>query len=245
MTKDDLRRKVWTRLKLAGALRFPGIERRVPNFAGSERAGNLLSELTLWRRAKVVKMSADAPQAGLRRRALQEGKVLYLPVPRLRGYQCFVEVDPEKLGTRGRRATSITGALRLGRLVAPHQMQAIDLIVCGSVAVTRQGARLGAGGGYGDLEYALLRKEARVREYTPILTTVHSLQILEDRVPMRAHDVPVDFLVTPEQVIAAPSLHPRPRGILWDLLAEDQIRSIPSLQRSRRETQGASTPRQG
>jgi len=245
MTKDDLRRKVWMRLKLAGALRFPGIEQRVPNFASSERAADLLSELTLWRRAKVVKMSADAPQAGLRRRALQEGKILYLPVPRLRGYQCFVEVDPAKLGRRASRAVSMTGALRMGRVVAAHQMQAIDLIVCGSVAVTRQGARLGVGGGYGDLEYALLRKEGRVREYTPILTTVHSLQVLEDRVPMRAHDVPVDFLVTPEQVIAAPSLHPRPRGILWDLLAEEQIRSIPSLQRSRREPQGASTPRQG
>lgn len=244
MTKEDLRRKVWTRLKLAGVLSFPRSERRVPNFAGFERAADLLSELTLWKRARSIKISADAPQISLRRRALREGKTLYVPVPRLRGHQCFVEIDPEKLGKQALRAVSVSGALRLGKLVAPHQLQPIDLIICGSVAVTRQGARLGVGGGYSDLEYAILRKEGKIREYTPILTTVHPLQIIEDRVPMRAHDVPVDFLVTPDHVIAAPSLHPRPRGILWDLLAEDRIRAIPALQRGRPEARSAPTPRQ-
>ncbi|HVM97317.1 MAG TPA: hypothetical protein VMT89_13065 [Candidatus Acidoferrales bacterium] len=94
------------------------------------------------------------------------------------------------------------------------------------------------------MEYALLRGEGKIREYTPILTTVHPLQIIDDRLPMRGHDIPVDFVVTPDQVIAAPSLHPRPRGILWDLLAEEKIRAIPALRRGRREVRGAPTPRQ-
>ncbi|MBI4515476.1 MAG: 5-formyltetrahydrofolate cyclo-ligase [Deltaproteobacteria bacterium] len=231
------------RLKLASALRFPAQEGRVPNFVGAERAAVLLSELTLWKRAKAVKVSSDAPQWGVRYFALRQGKILYLPVPHLRGDKCFVEIDPERLGARALRALSLRGALRFGRLVAPHEMQPVELIVCGSMAVTRQGGRLGSGGGYCDLEYALLRKDGKVREYTPILTTVHPLQVVDDRIPMRGHDLPVDFLVTPEQVIAAPSLHPRPRGIIWDLLAEEKIRAIPALRRGRRESRGAETPR--
>jgi 5-formyltetrahydrofolate cyclo-ligase len=244
MTKEDLRRKVWTRLKLAGATRFPRAEGRVPNFVGSDNAADLVSELTLWKRAKAIKVGNDAPLWRVRRLTLLHSKVLYLAVPHLRGDKCFIEIDPEKLGTRAFRAANLRTALQVGRLISPNEMQPIDLIVCGSVAVTRQGARLGIGGGYCDLEYALLRKDGRVREYTPILTTVHPLQVVEERIPMRGHDLPVDFLVTPEQVIAAPSLHPRPRGIIWDLLEEEKIRSIPALRRGRREVRGAPTPRQ-
>ena len=32
----------------------------------------------------------------------------------------------------------------------------MDLVICGSVAVNRQGARVGKGGGFADLEFALL-----------------------------------------------------------------------------------------
>jgi 5-formyltetrahydrofolate cyclo-ligase len=244
MTKDEIRQKVRTRLRLAGVARFPGVDARIPNFVGAERAAQLLCELPMWKRARVVKINADAPQLALRRAALRERKLLYLAVPRLRGERCFIELDPEKLGSRIMRVSSMKGALELGRLVPPHEMRPVDLIICGSVAVTRQGARLGRGGGYCDLEYALLRTEGKIREYTPILTTVHPLQIVEDRVPMRGHDIPVDFLVTPGQVIAAPSLHPRPRGVIWEILHEEKIRSIPLLRKGRRDMHGAPTPRQ-
>jgi len=243
MTKDDLRRRVWTRLRLAGAMRFPSVEGRVPNFVGAERAVAVLSELTLWKRARAIALTADAPQASARRKALRQGKVVYVPLPQLRGDKCFVELDPEKLGSHAAATMSFRGALRYGRVVAPSEMPAIDLIVCGSLAVTRQGARLGRGGGLCDLAYALLRSDAKVREYTPILTTVHTLQIVDDRIPMRGHDLPVDFIVTPDQVIAAPSLHPRPRGSLWELLEEERIRAIPALRRGRREVR-APSPRQ-
>ena len=83
---------------------------------------------------------------------------------------------------RAALAASIAGACRYGRAVSPREMRPVDLVVCGSVGVGRDGARLGKGGGYCDLEYGLLREEGKVRESTPILTTVHPLQILD-----RAH----------------------------------------------------------
>jgi len=244
MTKDEIRQKVRTRLKLAGVARFPGVDGRVPNFLGAENAAQLLCELPMWRRAKVIKINLDSPQLPIRRAALRDGKLVYLAIPRLRGERCFVELDPEKLGTRILRVSSINGAMHLGRLIPPQEMRPVDLVVCGSVAVTRQGARIGRGDGYSDLEYALLRMEGKIREYTPILTTVHPLQVIEDRLPMRGHDVPIDFVVTPDQVIAAPSLHPRPRGVIWEILREEKIQSIPLLRKGRRDVRGTPTPRQ-
>jgi 5-formyltetrahydrofolate cyclo-ligase len=238
MTKDEIRQKVRTRLKLAAVARFPGVEARVPNFVGAERASQLLCDLPMWKRAKVVLVNADAPQLAIRRSALRDGKIVYMAIPKLRSERCFVELDPEKLGVKILRTATIKGAMQLGRLVPPHEMRPVDLIVCGSVAVNRQGARLGRGGGYCDLAYALLRTEGKIREYTPILTTVHPLQVVDDRLPMRGHDIPVDFLITPDQVIAAPSLHPRPRGIIWEILREDRILSIPLLRKGRRDARG-------
>ena len=123
-------------------------------------------------------------------------------------------------------------------------MRPVDLVVCGSVGVGRDGARVGKGGGYCDLEYGLLREEGKVRESTPILTTVHPLQIVAERVTMLPHDLPVDFLVTPTEVIATRPAHPRPRGIYWDLLRPLKINAIPLLRkRLRRGGTQAPSPR--
>ena len=141
-------------------------------------------------------------------------------------------------------AASIAGACRYGRAVSPREMRPVDLIVCGSVGVGRDGARVGKGGGYCDLEYGLLREEGKVRESTPILTTVHPLQVTPDRIPMLPHDLPVDFLVTPSEVIATRPAHPRPRGIYWDLLRSLRINAIPLLRkRLKRGVSGAPSPR--
>jgi 5-formyltetrahydrofolate cyclo-ligase len=242
MTKSAIRHKVWSRLTLAGAARFPHGHGRVPNFAGAERAVRLLTQLTIWKRARAIRTDGSAPQLTLRRAALRDGKTLYIAIPGLRSERCFLEVDPARLGKNTWRGASLLGALRFGRAVAPTEVRAVDLFIVGSVAVSRQGARVGKGSGSVDLEYALLRQAGKVREYTPILTSVHPLQILDERIPMRAHDIPVDFIVTPDQVLAAPSLYPRPRGILWDILPDERIRAVPVLRKGRRQGQGTRTP---
>jgi len=244
MTKDAIRQKVWNRIALAGVACFPGAQGRIPNFIGAARAATLLSGLTLWKRARVIMVDCGAPQLAVRRAALGEGKTVYLFTPGLHSERCFIELEPAALGARSWRGASLHGARRFGRLVSPHDVRCVDLVMLGSVAVTRQGARVGKGNGLTDLAYALLRQAGKVREYTPILTTVHPLQVVDERIPMRAHDIPVDFLVTPDQVVAAPSLYPRPRGILWDLLPEERIRAVPVLRRERRESRGVRAPRQ-
>jgi 5-formyltetrahydrofolate cyclo-ligase len=101
----------------------------------------------------------------VRRQALSDGKIVYMAVPRLRTEKCFVEIDPKRVGRRIALAASIKGASKYGRLVSPREMRPIDLIVCGSVAVRRDGTRVGKGGGFADLEYAL--REGARSETTP------------------------------------------------------------------------------
>jgi 5-formyltetrahydrofolate cyclo-ligase len=242
MTKTQLRQEVWELLRRCCVVRFPGSQARIPNFAEADRAARLLSELAVWRRARAVKVNADAPQLFVRRLAIEDGKLLYVAVPGLRAEKCFVEIDPQRLGSRSQLATNVPAACRYGRFVAPRDMCPIDLVVCGSVAVSRNGTRVGKGGGYADLEYGLLREEGKVRECTPIATTVHALQITCERVTMGPHDVPVDFLVTPGEVIAARPTHARPRGIYWDLLPPKMLRTIPLLRKRLHQLDRACRP---
>ena len=113
-------------------------------------------------------------------------------------------------------------------------MKPVDLILCGSVAVRRDGARVGKGGGYSDLEFAIALQAGIVKRNTPIITTVHALQIVDDEIDLKPHDIPVDFIITPQETIHTRTPLPRPKGIYWDLLDEEKIEAIPLLQRMKR-----------
>jgi len=241
MTKDFIRSRVWQTLRAQGVLRFPSLPGRTPNFVGSTRAAARLWQLPLWGKARRILLSNCSPQLMLRRRALAEGKIVFMLVPGLRYEKCFVEVNPRHLGRRLPLCTSLLGALKFGRLLSPSEMPTVDLIVWGSLAVRRDGARIGAGDGITDLVYAILREEGRVRDRTPIATLVHSLQIVHERVPMAAHDVAADFVVTPSEVTATHAPYPRPRGVYWDLLSPKQLESMPALRRRMRRS-GANFP---
>jgi 5-formyltetrahydrofolate cyclo-ligase len=67
-----------------------------------------------------------------------------------------------------------------GRKVAATVLPSVDLVVCGSVAVNRQGARIGKGGGFPDLEVAFLVEAGVLRPDTVLATTVRPLQVLDE-----------------------------------------------------------------
>jgi len=209
--------------------RFPGAKGRIPNFAGAESCARLLSQSPLWQDAKVLKVNPDSPQRAIRQRALEEGKTIYMAVPRLHAPKPFIELDRKKLATSPYNASSIKGAAKYGRHVSFDEVRKIDLIVCGSVAVNRKGARVGKGGGYSDLEYALLREENKVDEQTPIVTAVHALQVLEIEMPMAEHDIPLNAIITPEEMIVLRPRYRKPKGIYWNLLPPEKIDAIPVL----------------
>jgi len=228
-TKDAIRRAVWDSLKENRIARFPGVEGRIPNFIGAEACARLLANTSYWRTARVVKINPDSPQRAIRQRALAEGKIVYMAVPRLRSDKPFIELNPKRLKCSPHAASSIKGAAQYGRPVTLDQVKKIDLVVCGSVAVNRQGARVGKGGGYSDLEFALLTEEGKIGPDTPIVTSVHPLQIIDEEIPMTEHDIPLSAIVTPTEVVMPTSSFARPKGIYWRLLPKEKRDVIPVL----------------
>ena len=231
--KMAVREGVWTALEGSGAVGSKNVHEKIPDFHGAETAAQRLFALDIWRNARVVKCNPDSPQRPIRRRALEEGKVLYMAVPRLRKRQCFLQLDPAVLETSPGRASTIAGAFRHGRLVTIEEMLPVDLVVSGSVAVNRRGTRIGKGGGFADLEYALAAAAGILRPETPVITTVHGSQVLEEELPSTRHDVCLDCVLTPDETIHCTGDSPRPEGIYWEELDEVQIAQIPALQELR------------
>jgi 5-formyltetrahydrofolate cyclo-ligase len=215
-----------------GVSRFPGAQGRIPNFADARAASERLAAHPAWQKAKTIKANPDAPQTHARRLALEQGKTLVMAVPRLRDDHPFRLLDPAKLAKKDlREAATIKGALKHGTVTDLEQVPKLDLILSGSVAVNLKGARIGKGGGFSDLEYAMLAEARRVSEKTVIATTVHPIQILSENLPTTGHDIPVDLIVTPRAAIDVERAFKRPAGVLWDHLQPPQIHEIPVLER--------------
>jgi 5-formyltetrahydrofolate cyclo-ligase len=176
----------------------------------------------------VLKANPDKAQRPVRARALTEGKVLYMAVPRLADELPFYLLDPEHLGMSPWEAAAKEGAAEAGRKVAATELPSVDLVVCGSVAVNRQGARIGKGGGFSDLEVAFLVEAGVIRSDTVLATTVHPLQVVDEALPETIHDFRVDLIVTPDEAIWCAEPH-RPPGILWEHLDQDKIAEVPAL----------------
>ena len=234
--KAALRQEVWSAMRAAKVARFPGAVGRIPNFTGAEAAAERLRATPMWQAASTLKANPDSAQLPVRQRALEDGKTVYMAVPRLAGEEPFFALDPGHLSEPPRQAASISGATRSARRVTLAELSPVELVVMGSVAASEDGARLGKGGGFADLEYALAAAAGLIGPHTVSVTTVHELQVCPaGTIPLTDHDVPVDFVITPERVIDCRSRHrPRPDiGIRWDDLTEEKIAAIPLLSAQR------------
>ena len=238
-SKDEVREAVWSAMEEAKAAHTRKLHDKIPHFRGCEAAAERVGDLQTWQDARVIKGNPDKAQRPLRQKALEEGKTLYMAVPRLRQEQCFVELDPSVMGATPAEASTISGAFRWGRPVYVEEMRPVDLVISGSVAVNRMGTRVGKGGGFADLEYGLAIAAGVVSPETPVVSTVHPMQLLEEELPFTRHDVFLDFVVTVDEVVECSGDMPRPSGIYWDDLTPQKIRQIPLLKKLQAQEQSA------
>ena len=231
--KAALREQVWAAMAVPGIRRFPAPDGRIPNFVGAEAAAGQLAETEAWRAARTLKANPDSPQLPVRRRALEDGMTVFMAVPRLADPHPFFRLDPDHLVDPPRTAASIAGASRSAQRVAVEELDPVDLVLTGCVAVGRDGARLGKGGGFSDLELALAAAAGLVDLQTRVVTTVHPIQVVDrGAIPTTPHDIHVDLIATADGVITCA----RPRGhrlpsLDWDQLTDDKIAAIPLLAR--------------
>jgi 5-formyltetrahydrofolate cyclo-ligase len=173
----------------------------------------------------VMKVNPDSPQRWVRKLALERNITVITPTPRLKG--AFRKLDPEKIPKEHYdEAATLKRGGKWGKDLALGALPRVDLVVMGSVAVTRDGRRLGKGHGYADLEYAILRELGNPP--VPVATTVHPIQVL-DAFPTEDHDLPVSLIVTPDDMIEVHDPPAAPEGIDWDLLPEEALKEMPVL----------------
>ncbi|WP_254862020.1 5-formyltetrahydrofolate cyclo-ligase [Halovivax gelatinilyticus] len=239
-SKQDLRERVWDDLEASGVARFPFPPHgRIPNYAGASEAADRLASTAAWRDAETIKANPDAPQLPVRRRALRDGKRLYVAVPRLRDERCFLELDPAEIDDYD-AATTVSGISTHGVARTPDALPPIDLIVAGSVAVSEDGGRIGKGEGYSDIEWAVLSEFDRVDETTSVVTSVHERQIVPS-VDADEHDVRLDHVVTADRTISTDGFD-QPSGIDWSLLSAERIEAIPVLAAIQASRSGDDSP---
>ncbi|MEU5437690.1 5-formyltetrahydrofolate cyclo-ligase [Streptomyces sp. NPDC020719] len=226
--KQRVRERVWDLLGSADAVHDASVHGRIPNFKGAERAADRLADLRQWQAARIVKAVPDKAQLPVRARALTEGKTVYMAVPKLADARPFYLLDPAALTVPPTEAASSKAAASVAPKVGVEALRPVDMVVVGSVAVNRAGVRIGKGAGYSDLEFAFLMEAGLIRPETVVVTTVHSLQVLDGELPAMEHDFGVDLIVTPDKVITCRSPH-RPAGLVWEHLDAEKIASIPVL----------------
>ncbi|XP_052201219.1 5-formyltetrahydrofolate cyclo-ligase-like protein COG0212 isoform X2 [Diospyros lotus] len=201
--KWAIRNRVWDAMEARNIAQFPRpVHHRIPNFVGASVAADKLSGLEVFREAKCVKVNPDSPQKQVRFLTLNGGKKLLTPQPRLRtGFFSVLESSMLSPITINEACTSV-GVAKYGRPIGLDEKIKVDIIVIGSVAVDpKTGARLGK---------------------------VHDEQLVDD-IPVEnllIHDVPVDIICTPTQVIFTNTSIPKPQGIYWDKLSPEKLGQI-------------------
>jgi 5-formyltetrahydrofolate cyclo-ligase len=241
MNKQTVREAVWDAFDAGDHARFPFPPHdRIPNFAGADAAAERLADTEAWEAAATLKANPDAPQLPVRRAALRAGKTVYVAQPRLRDPDPFLRLDPGEIPPEEiDDATTVSGIGEYGTPTAPEDVAHVDLIVAGSVGVTTDGARIGKGEGYSDLEWAVLRELGAADADTAVATTVHECSVLDgpeaavgadaDLPAPDAHDVPLDLVVTPERTVRTDTPYARPDGVDWDALDAEKLSEIPVL----------------
>jgi 5-formyltetrahydrofolate cyclo-ligase len=240
--KSTARKAVWDALQAKRVARFPFPPHgRIPNFAGARQAAERLLAHPILRKVRVIKVNPDSPQRWVRQLALERGIAVVTPTPRLKG--AFRLLDPARIPrAHYAEAATLKRGGKWGEDITLAEMPKVDLVVMGSVAVTRDGRRLGKGHGYADLEYALLRELGNPA--VPLATTVHKLQVV-DAFPVEAHDTPLRLIATPDEVIEVKRRRRAPRGIDWQRLPREALEEMPVLAELRARRGGASRVSRG
>jgi 5-formyltetrahydrofolate cyclo-ligase len=234
--KDVIRHDIWRALEAEGVNVGPAWS-MIPNFVGADVAAWRLAQTQAWTLARTVKTNPDHAQTPIRIRALYDGKVVYTPVPYLTQEFPYLCLDPAALQAKDisfELAATPQGFMTHGERVEFEDVALLDFCIVGSVAVRRAGGRTGKGAGFADLETAIFRELGVVTDTTPIATSVHSLQLVEDRhIVIESHDSPLDFIATEAELIVTGNSMARPTGVDWNKVRQDQFETIPFLGRLR------------
>ncbi|WP_295721846.1 5-formyltetrahydrofolate cyclo-ligase [uncultured Methanobrevibacter sp.] len=196
--KDILRKSVYDAIYNDGFSNRPnGDYGKIPDFKGSVIAAELLRTTFQWKTAQTIFSSPDTAQKPVRYFPLEDGKDLIMASPNLQHGYLFLKSS--KI-TSFVEASTKDGAFKFSEDLNIEDYPKVDMVVEGSVAVDKKGNRIGKGKGFGDREIQDLLNRKLIDNNTPIVTTIHPLQLV-DSVINDQHDKVLNMIVTTDKII--------------------------------------------
>lgn len=236
-TKQAIRESVWDFLEKNNIAKFPRpVNKRIPNFEGAVQACDFLPGLDAFKSSQTIKVNPDKPQEQARFLVLEGEKTLVVtPLRRSARKNVLHRMEPPKDASDKdlRLCSRYQGVKEYSVPVGFETKTRVDLVVVGCVAVSKNGLRIGKGEGFADLEWAMMSSMGAVNENTVVVVTCHDCQVLDlNEKLFGPHDLTVDFILTPTQVIKCDK-RAKPKGIIWSMLSEEKLERIPILKKLR------------
>ncbi|EDW34641.1 GL21466 [Drosophila persimilis] len=233
-TKRSLRVQTWKKIQEGKVgIGFNNIFNRIPAFVDADKAAALLIQEEEFKKAEHIKVNIDRALHDFKEQALLADKSVYLPSTRDSSALCLkVDVPADATDEQKKEALRVQDILKFRTEIGLESKLKLDLVVIGSVVVSREGYRIGRGNGFADLDIGLLIELGAITPDTVIATIVHDLQVV-DTLPLnlfQKYDTPVDIIVTPTEVIRVAKRLPRPNGVFWEILSERRLKILPVLQ---------------
>ncbi|XP_034255088.1 methenyltetrahydrofolate synthase domain-containing protein [Thrips palmi] len=237
VTKASIRKDTWAKLQADSTVTGNIYLNRIPYFKGSDEAAQRFAETEEFKNAKSICINADKAQESVQYLTVQAKKTLLIQIPLFirKGLVKCIQVPDDLPDDQVQKLTTRTAIGAHGKVVPLSDERKVDIVVMGSIAVTKQGQRIGKGEGFADIEYAMMQKQGMLTPDTIVVTTVHDSQVF-DSLPgelFKEHDVGVNLIVTPTQVIRVSPNPPKSSGLNWSLLSNRRLKIFPILRQLR------------
>lgn len=193
------------------------------------RAAQKLRRLPEYRKAGTVFAAPDKALHQARINCLVDGKNLVMPGPSIR--EGFFLLAARSIPFKDiPAAVTYKGLTEKGQLLksAAIAKLSVELLLTDSLAVDRNGGRIGDGSGFFDLCCALLRELGGLQQEWSAMTFIRDDHISTNPLPQDEWDMKMAGAITQSTVYSFDRLSQEPR-ILWDMLSMDRIRRIDPL----------------
>jgi 5-formyltetrahydrofolate cyclo-ligase len=193
------------------------------------KAAQKLRSLQIYRDAATLFATPDRSLHQTRINCLVDGKNLIMPAPSIR--EGFYLLPARSIAFKNLPfAVTFKGLLKHGQLLKTPDINklSVALLLTGSVAVDREGGRIGDGNGFFDLCCALFQEFGGLHRDWSALTIVAEEQVSTETLPQNPWDIKMRAAITQSSVHIFGQSPQNPQ-IFWDILSRDRIKRIDPL----------------
>ncbi|XP_037930504.1 methenyltetrahydrofolate synthase domain-containing protein-like, partial [Teleopsis dalmanni] len=178
-TKRSLRVQTWKKFsENKCGVRYSAIFNSIPNFLQSDKAATLLTETDDFKNAQNIQVNMDRSLHAVKLQVLLADKNLYLPATRASNAIVLkVDVPENATEEQKKKCLRVQDVQQHRTEIHLDDKVKLDMVVIGSVVVSRDGYRIGRGNGFADLVVGVLIESGAITPETIIVTLVHDIQV--------------------------------------------------------------------